>query len=249
MNRIVLLPGALVFIGVARLALAGDDPASSYREARTAVQEALKLELAAEKMTLEAVHKCEMALFTLGEIKALYPEWRAEEVEGTAEECQRAIAALKSASLTKRGAVFPAAPAEGGAFMGSRRSGKAHRADCIYGRQIPDRNRVSFTTYEEAAAAGYIPCKVCRPDRATALRPSPESNPTPSRAADSVDAALPCLASASSTGECCASSAAEVFHRPACEWARKISPQNLLRYKTRDKASAAGKKPCRICNP
>jgi hypothetical protein len=39
------------------------------------------------------------------------------------------------------------------------------------------------------------------------------------------------------------------FHRPDCPVARTIKPENLVTYTTRDGAFAAGKRPCRSCNP
>jgi phosphatidylserine/phosphatidylglycerophosphate/cardiolipin synthase-like enzyme len=41
----------------------------------------------------------------------------------------------------------------------------------------------------------------------------------------------------------------EVFHRPACKGAEKISPKNLIHYNTREEAIRAGKKPCGECKP
>jgi len=46
-----------------------------------------------------------------------------------------------------------------------------------------------------------------------------------------------------------ASKSASVFHRPDCRWARNISTDNLLRYKTREEAMQAGKRPCKSCKP
>ena len=40
-----------------------------------------------------------------------------------------------------------------------------------------------------------------------------------------------------------------VFHRPDCEWARRIKQQNLLRFETRDEALDLGYSPCRTCKP
>ena len=39
------------------------------------------------------------------------------------------------------------------------------------------------------------------------------------------------------------------FHKPDCRWAKRISPENLVGYKTRDDAINAGKKPCKQCKP
>ena len=46
-----------------------------------------------------------------------------------------------------------------------------------------------------------------------------------------------------------ASRNSEVFHKPGCKGAAKISEKNLVRYSTRDEAIQAGKKPCHECNP
>ena len=46
-----------------------------------------------------------------------------------------------------------------------------------------------------------------------------------------------------------ASARSQVFHRPDCKSAAKISEKNLVRYNTRDEAIQAGKKPCHECNP
>jgi phosphatidylserine/phosphatidylglycerophosphate/cardiolipin synthase-like enzyme len=46
-----------------------------------------------------------------------------------------------------------------------------------------------------------------------------------------------------------ASRNSQVFHKPGCKGAAKISEKNLVHYATRDEAIAAGKKPCHECNP
>jgi len=262
-KRIALLLAALIFIGGAGCALARDDAASKYKEALAAVQEALKLKLVAEKTTLEAVHKYEMALSTLREIKTLFPDWRADELSRTTEECQRAIAELKGISAVKAGAadadttsaILPAPkepaqpPPSAGAFIGSRGTKKMHLSSCQYGQKISARNRVLFKSYEEAAAAGYIPCKICKPDQAAASRPPAETGSTPGMISGSTEDAPPAPAAVSSGDTYVASAAGRTFHRPGCEWTQRITPQNLVLYKSRDEAIAAGKKPCQVCNP
>ncbi len=37
------------------------------------------------------------------------------------------------------------------------------RLDCWSGKRALKKNRVFFLTWEDAVAAGYRPCKVCRP--------------------------------------------------------------------------------------
>jgi micrococcal nuclease len=46
-----------------------------------------------------------------------------------------------------------------------------------------------------------------------------------------------------------ASSQREPFHRPGCEWAQKINPDNLESFSTRDEAIRAGHRPCKVCKP
>ena len=46
-----------------------------------------------------------------------------------------------------------------------------------------------------------------------------------------------------------ASKNGEVFHKPDCQFAQKIAPRNLVGYDSRDAAIAAGKRPCKRCNP
>jgi hypothetical protein len=46
-----------------------------------------------------------------------------------------------------------------------------------------------------------------------------------------------------------ASKNSEVFHKPDCSWAKKIKPENLIGYSSRDEAITSGKRPCRRCNP
>ena len=46
-----------------------------------------------------------------------------------------------------------------------------------------------------------------------------------------------------------ASRNSKVFHRPDCKWVKKISPKNLIGFKSREEAIKSGRRPCRICEP
>lgn len=46
-----------------------------------------------------------------------------------------------------------------------------------------------------------------------------------------------------------ASKNGDVFHTPNCRSAKRISPENLVGYSTREDAINAGKRPCKICKP
>ena len=46
-----------------------------------------------------------------------------------------------------------------------------------------------------------------------------------------------------------ASESSNIFHKPDCRWAQNISKENLIKYKSREEAVKAGKRPCKTCNP
>jgi methylphosphotriester-DNA--protein-cysteine methyltransferase len=48
-------------------------------------------------------------------------------------------------------------------YVGSKTSDKYHYPDCKWAKKISPKNLVTFMTAEEAAKAGYVPCKVCKP--------------------------------------------------------------------------------------
>lgn len=48
-------------------------------------------------------------------------------------------------------------------FVGSINSNKYHYTWCRWALKIKPSNLVEFNSPEEAIAAGYIPCKVCKP--------------------------------------------------------------------------------------
>jgi micrococcal nuclease len=46
-----------------------------------------------------------------------------------------------------------------------------------------------------------------------------------------------------------ASAKSQVFHKPDCQWARKIDPKNRQTFATREETIKAGKRPCKMCKP
>jgi hypothetical protein len=46
-----------------------------------------------------------------------------------------------------------------------------------------------------------------------------------------------------------ASKNGKVFHKEDCQFAKRIKPENLVSYDTRDEAVKAGKNPCKTCDP
>ncbi|KUK43732.1 MAG: Extracellular nuclease [Methanothrix harundinacea] len=51
----------------------------------------------------------------------------------------------------------------GGLFVGSTRSDKYHYPSCRWAEKILPENAIWFSSSEEARAAGYVPCGVCKP--------------------------------------------------------------------------------------
>jgi len=39
------------------------------------------------------------------------------------------------------------------------------------------------------------------------------------------------------------------YHFPNCQWALKITPENLVKFNSVKEAQAAGYVPCKMCNP
>ncbi len=82
------------------------------------------------------------------------------------------------------------------------------------------------------------------------------ANPKGSEPADANDivTALPKLVkpivkSAVAEYKYVASKNSNVFHRPQCSSAKRIKPENIIDYNSRDEAIKAGKRPCKICKP
>jgi len=54
-------------------------------------------------------------------------------------------------------------PATRGQFVGSLESDKYHYPSCRWAKKILPENEIWFSSSEEARAAGYVPCGVCKP--------------------------------------------------------------------------------------
>ncbi|HDZ23972.1 MAG TPA: hypothetical protein ENH70_05470 [Desulfobacteraceae bacterium] len=47
----------------------------------------------------------------------------------------------------------------------------------------------------------------------------------------------------------CCREKSNVFHRPDCRQAQRISPQNVIGFDSRDEAVKSGRRPCGVCGP
>ena len=39
------------------------------------------------------------------------------------------------------------------------------------------------------------------------------------------------------------------YHRPSCQWARRIKPQNLVSFRSKAEVAQAGYVQCKVCRP
>jgi beta-lactamase superfamily II metal-dependent hydrolase len=74
--------------------------------------------------------------------------------------------------------------------------------------------------------------KVVAPDPTPAPKPTPAPTPAPSAG-----------------GAYVASKNSQVFHKPECNNASRIKPENVLKFSTREEAIASGRRPAKDCNP
>ncbi len=94
--------------------------------------------------------------------------------------------------------------------------------------------------------AFVIACSVAGPtDKQSADVPAKTSSPRKAKANQTAESYEQSEAGAKFV----ASQNSQVFHRADCQFAQKISPQNLVTYATREEAIQAGKQPCKSCNP
>ncbi len=59
-------------------------------------------------------------------------------------------------------------------LVGSKSSKIYHTATCKAAQRIDAKNKVTFKDADEAAAAGYAPCKMCKPPAGKAPEKAPE---------------------------------------------------------------------------
>jgi len=59
----------------------------------------------------------------------------------------------------------------------------------------------------------------------------------------------PDVAAGGKGGRYVASQRSEVFHLASCTWAKKIKPENLVNFSTRQEAISSGRRPASCCNP
>jgi Metal binding domain of Ada len=137
-----------------------------------AKETALKKELEAKSKEIEALRAEVQALRAQVPVtsatRAYRASTRSKPPAGTAAApaTTRPSAAPGAATAAPAASPAPSGPATAPAatvFFGKKSLKKVHRADCVFGRRIPEADRVYFKSVQEALAAGYEACKVCKP--------------------------------------------------------------------------------------
>lgn len=230
------------------------DPDGRYRVASFIARQAILNRYAARKDRLAAEEQYELAIDSLREIQLLYPDWKKEAISKKLDVLRRSLAELRGETIippsapppppgkapaserapavettAHPGSSLPDQPSDGD-FIGHKMSKKVHRADCQWGQKISARNRIYFDTYQEAAAAGYVPCKSCKPDQAAAEASAPP-------------------AAEEAGGDFIGHRGSKKVHRADCQWAQKISARNRIYFRTYEEAVFAGYVPCKSCKP
>lgn len=225
---------ALIALCFARAGISSENAESLYGEAAKAAREGLAAKLSAEKSMLEARQKYETALAALREIVELYPEWNPQKVSQLMAECSRAFSQLAASvpplalpvSVAGRQPSEP--PQNPPPFIGHRKHKKVHVADCGSVRRMSEQNRIYFSSYQEAADAGYSPCRMCNPDN----RQEKQAGASPS-----------------SQSRFVGHIGTKKVHRAECGHAQKISSDNRVLFDKYEEAEAAGYAPCKTCKP
>ena len=227
---------------------AQDDPGASFQGAQALMKEALQAKVASERASLEARQKYEQALSALKGLKTLSPNWNADEVSKAAAECGKALTELTGDSTHAAGVAAAAKTAPAAAFIGHKKSKKYHRSDCRYAVKASEGSRIYFSTREEAVAAGYSPCKACKPDEtgstATSARATMEEKPA-GPASRTVSAAE----TPATTGPFFGIASSRKVHRSDCKWSKKVADKNKVFFATYADAMREGYAPCKLCRP
>lgn len=75
---------------------------------------------------------------------------------------------------------------------------------------------------------------------------SPTPTPPPTSSVNAPSSSKP---SASGSGAYVGTVNSSIYHNPSCEWAKKISPHNLVNFDSPEDAKRKGYRPCKVCNP
>ncbi|MGC8843490.1 MAG: thermonuclease family protein [bacterium] len=108
-------------------------------------------------------------------------------------------------------------------YIVDKSKGIYHKPDCPLVKEIESKNKVEMPA-EEIIKRGYKPCDVCLP----LASPSPIEK---------------------ENYQYVGNKSSMKFHKLNCPWAKRISEQNRVYFKTRDEAIKQGFTPCKVCNP
>jgi len=160
-------------------------------------------------------------------------------------------------------------------YVGSKNSDLYHYCHCSYAKRIKEENLVCFSTEEEAIEEGYTQSSCEQTTTTTTTITTTTSSTTSSTTIETTTSTTITTISTTTTGEstttttssttttvdeCTSlgcpggtqfvgSKSSDKYHYCNCTWAKKIKPENLICFQSKEEAQGEGYVPCGTCKP
>jgi endonuclease YncB( thermonuclease family)/methylphosphotriester-DNA--protein-cysteine methyltransferase len=140
-------------------------------------------------------------------------------------------------------------------IIGNKNSKKYHLTNCPGYKQVSEKNRVIFTSAEEAEAAGYTRASNCQPGNITSKSTAKSTTASVTKSAgddDEVTAtstatpepsaapAVPANASSSVAEPIIGNRNSKIYHKPGCPGYKSVSEKNQVKFNSAAEAEAGG---------
>jgi micrococcal nuclease len=168
-----------------------------------------------------------------GHAYVLYPFSHMEEFRAYERQAREKGLGLWGSTETKAEPGQAQAPTAG-PYVGSSKSNKYHRPDCVWAQKISPANLVVFKSPEEAQSRGSVPCKVCNPPTASGSS-QPEHSQTVASSSVAATAQGDEIVYVTRTGS--------KYHRAGCRYLSK----SMIPMALKEAAQRYG--PCSVCRP
>jgi len=146
-------------------------------------------------------------------------------------------------------------------FVGSKNSDMYHYCSCSYAKSINPENLICFNNTEEAEEKGYTQ-SLCQPSLTTTSSSSSSSTHTTSSIVESTttQGTTSSTTTTAIINECVSlgcpegtqfvgSKGSNKYHYCNCTWAKKIHPENLKCFNSKEEAQTEQYMPCGVCKP
>lgn len=143
-------------------------------------------------------------------------------------------------------------------FIGNVMFGIYHKEDCEWVKKIPPGRRAKFNSLDEAEDKNYNPCHVCFPQDG-----QPKETKTIPKPTDA-DKSKQSVSSSTQTQtlqitqpppqpkpvvKFVGNRLLGIYHKPECEWAKKIPQGKLIKLYSEDEAKKENYRRCHVCAP